>query len=138
MTVSHSGTYVQLPKLGLAQILAADTTTRKTLVTGDVDGNKITAINACSTDNGNDRVVQIWVSRGGLFYLLNTVNVPLTSGFVIGIPPVSLMNGWVGLPLDNDGQRYFHLMSGDVLSVAVTVTMSAAKEVDVMAVYGSF
>jgi len=137
MAVSHSGTYVQLPKLGLAQILPADSTARKTLITADTDGNKLTAITVCSTDT-SDRALQVWLSRGGLFYLLNTFNVPLTSGSVIAAPPVNGLSNWTGLPTDNDGQKYLYLITGDVLSVAVTGAVSAAKEVDVMAVYGSF
>lgn len=138
MAVSHSGTYVQLPKLGLAQILPADTTTRKTLITAGADGNKVTGISMSTTETSVDHVMQFWVARGGVFSLLITVNLPLNSGFVIATPPVSAFALWTGLPLDNDGQKYFYLESGDVLSVSTTVTVTAAKQLDVMAVEGSF
>ena len=138
MAVSHSGTYVQLPKCGLAQILPADTTNRKTLITAGADGNKVTGISAINTDTVNDRLLQFWVSRGGVFFLLNTVNVPLTSGNVATVPPVNIFSNWSGLPLDNDGQKYLYLESGDVLSVASTGTVATLKEVDVIAVHGAF
>ena len=138
MAVFHQGTYVQLPKCGLAQILPADTTARKTLITASADGNKVVAISAINTEVISDRLLQFWVSRGGVFFLLNTVNVPLTSGSVATVAPVNIFANWTGLPVDNDGQKYLYLESGDVLSVASTGTVATLKEVDVVAVYGSF
>ena len=138
MAVSHQGTYVQLPGLGLVQILIGDTTARKTLVTGGTNGSKVTAISMTCNETGAARDVQFWVARGGVFYLLDTVTAPITSGSVGTTPPVNVLSNWTGLPLDNDGQKYFYLASADVLSAASLITMSAGKELDVMAVYGDF
>lgn len=137
MAVSHQGTYVQLPKLGLAQILNADGASRKTLVTAGADGNKIVGISASSTDS-LDRLIQFWVLRGGVFFLLNTVSLLANSGFVGTSPPINVFTNWGSLPVDNDGQAYLYLESGDVLSVASTTSVVSLKELDIFAVHGTF
>jgi len=138
MAVSHSGTYVQLPKCGLAQILNADALSRKTLITAGADGNKVTAISMSNNDTF-DRLIQIWLARSGVFYLLNTVNVATNSGGVATVAPVNALNNWTALPIDNDGQKYFYLESGDVLSVASTTSVSVgAFAVSAVVVHGTF
>jgi hypothetical protein len=43
-----------------------------------------------------------------------------------------------GLPLDNDGQPYIFLETGDYLAVSATTTVTSNKMLSVVAVGGSF
>ncbi len=131
--------YVATPQPAFAQILPADTTTLKTLVTAGSSGSKVTGLMLTSSDTA-DRIVQVWVTRSAVDYLLATISVPLTSGFVATIAPVSAMNQFnmPGLPIDNDGQPYILLKNGDVLKIACTTTVTAAKIIHAMAQAADF
>lgn len=130
---------VQTPKRGMVQIVNADASALKVLVTAGANGSKVVSVNVASDDT-SDRLVQLYVTRGGVDYLLGTVNVPTLSGTNNTAPTVNLFNTtqMPGLPVDNDGQPYLLLESGDVLKVKTTSTVTAAKTVHVSANYGDF
>ena len=132
-------TFVGTPKIGLAQILPADTTSAKTVVTAGASGSKITGIVATSTDTVA-RVVTLSLVRSAVSYPLGAVTVALASG-TDGVTPTTTFLGTTllpGIPVDNDGQPYLFMQSGDTLTVASAVTVTAAKAVAVTAVYGDF
>lgn len=126
----------QTPKRGLAQILPADTTTLKTVITPGADGAKVTSLNACSDDTSN-RIVQVVVTRSAVDYLLGSAVVPTLAGTDGVVPTVDLLT-LLPLPRDNDGQKYLLLENGDVLKVKSTTTVTAAKTINVAANYASF
>lgn len=137
--LSHQGVYVQLPKNGLAQILSADTTTKKTIFTAGAvngNGNKITGLSITNTDT-NAYTVQIWIDRGGVKYPQITLTIPLSSGFTNAAPPVNVFSNW-GLPVDNDGQKYLFLETGDLLQFASLTTLAAAQSLNAQAVHSEF
>lgn len=135
----NSAVTVQTPKRGMVQIVAADTSSLKTLVTAGANGSKVASVNLASDDT-SDRLVQLYVTRSGTDYLLGTVNVPTLSGTNGTAATVNAMNASMmpGLPCDNDGQPYLLLESGDVLKVKTTTTVTAAKTVHATANYGDF
>lgn len=137
--MSASPIFVGSAKPAFIQILPAATTTLVTLLTAAAAGSKVVGITITSTDTA-DRVVQLYVTRGGVDILLSTVAVPLNSGTTNALPAVNGMSttNLPGLPTDNDGQRYLLLQMGDVLKAAVTVTVTAAKAINFNVQAGDF
>lgn len=137
MPVTSTPVLVQTPSLGLVTILPADTTSLKTLVTAGTNGSKVTGV-TLATDETSARTIELWVTRSATNYLLGAANVPIGAGSTAGVNAVDLMGVIPGLPIDNDGQPYLLLMSGDVLKVSCTGTITAAKTMYAAAVYGDF
>jgi hypothetical protein len=139
MPTSSTPVLVQTPKLGLAQIVNADASNKKTVVTAGANGSKLTALTACSDDT-SARIVQVIVTRSATDYILASVPVPAGSGTDGSAAAVNLLNATIlpGLSIDNDGQRYLFLESGDTLAVKATTTVTAAKTVAIAAGFGNF
>lgn len=140
MAVSHQGVYVQTPKITPAAFTNADAAnTKKTIATAGADGSKVVAVTASSTDT-SARIAQLWLTRAAVSYLLCSLSVTIAAGSDGAVAAVNLINPtiWPSLPMDNDGQRYFFLQSGDTLQVSFTAQVTAAKEIDVVAVFADF
>lgn len=140
MALVNVPVFIQNPKAGPVSFSNSDSAnTKKTLVTSDADGTKVVGIIATSTDTSS-RVAQLWLTRSATSYLLGSVAVPTLSGTDGVNPTVNLLNttDLPGLPVDNDGQPYFLLESGDTLQVSFTAQITAAKNAYVTAVFGNF
>lgn len=137
MTITATPAFCQTPKISKTSILPADTTTKKTVVTAGSNGSKVVAIIASSTDTGT-RIVQLYLTRSATSFLIGSTIVAIGAGTDGAANTSNLLTTIPGLPLDNDGQAYLFLESGDTLQAMVTVTVTAAKEIDVFAVHGDF
>ena len=139
MPTSSTPVLVQTPKLGLVQILNADASNKKTVATAGANGSKLTALTT-SSDDTSARVVQVIVTRSATDYILAAVSVPAGSGTDGTAAAVNLLNATIlpGLSVDNDGQRYLFLESGDTVAVKSTTTVTTAKTVSVAAGFGNF
>jgi hypothetical protein len=139
MPTSSTPVLLQTPKLGLAQILNADASAKKTVVTAGANGTKLVSLTAASDDTVA-RVVQVILTRSATDHILASASVPAASGTDGTTAAVNLINSTIlpGLPVDNDGQRYLFLESGDTLAVKSTTTVSVAKTVSVAANFGHF
>lgn len=139
MAVTHAGVFVQTPNLTPVAFTNSDSAnTKKTIVTAGSNGSKIVAVTATSTETANARVAQLWLTRSAVSYLLCSENIAVNSGFDGTTAGVNLMTIFSGLPIDNDGQRYFFLISGDTLQVSLTTQVASGKEIDVFPVAGDF
>lgn len=138
--------FPQTIKNYVAQILPADTTTLKTLVTGATNGTKVEMINIASTDT-SARDVQFWLDVSGTTYLMTTLSIPANSGNTNALLPQGLLASLVAtspylpffqFPLDSNGNRYLYIASGSILKVKVLVAVTAAKEIDFVVQAGDF
>ena len=131
--------FPQTVKNYVAQILPADTTTKKTLVTGFTNGTKIESITVASTDTAA-RDLLLYLTVSAVDYLLGTVAIPINSGNTNAIPAVDILRHaqWPGISYDSNGNKIFYVASGSVLKVAAGATVTAAKEIDVVASGGDF
>ena len=138
MAVTNTAIFPQALALGLAQILPADTTTAKTVVTAGANGTKITGLTCSSNDTS--RIVQLSLVRSAVVYILTTITVAANAGTDGTAAAVNLLNttSTPGLPIDNDGQPYINMKSGDTLTAAVTVTVTAAKTISIAAIGADF
>jgi len=136
MAVSHSGVYVQTPKITPQSFPATTANTKKTIATAGADGAKVVSVLITSTDTSL-RLGNLWLTRSATSYLLTSVNVPAAAGTDGTTPTVEGLALIYG-PVDNDGQRYIFLESGDTLDISFTTNITSAKEIDAVAIFGNF
>jgi hypothetical protein len=110
--------FVGTPKLGLLALTTSNYGDITAVVTGGTEGSKVVGLIATSAMV--DTSAQVFLVRGGNQYPLVTVALPASAGTDATVPPVDLLAAAVGLPVDNDGQAYLMLESGDALSVATS------------------
>jgi histidinol dehydrogenase len=124
----------QTPKKGLQQILPADTSSLKTVLTGGTNGTKVSSLMLSSSDT-SARDVTIGISRSGTYYPIGTVTVPITAGQIAATPGINALAASVcpGLPVDNDGQPYLTLQASDTLDIKSLTTVTAAKAISALA-----
>ena len=128
--------FEQTPQNWVVQILPADTTTLKTLVTGASTGTRVYSINVTSTDtSARDVLVYITSGSPAIDYLLGTLSIPITAGFTNAIPSVSILTSSQisSLPYDSNGNRFILIENGAVLKVAAGTTVTAAKSLNFFA-----
>jgi hypothetical protein len=131
--------FVATPNVGVAQITNGTATTAETVFTAGSSGSKVTALSLSSTDT-TARVVQVALVRSSTSYILGTVTVPITAGTDGVTASVDAISQGLlpGLPLDNDGQHYLLLDSGDTLTIVPTATITSAKIISGVAIGGNF
>lgn len=148
MAVTATPIFTQTVKNWAVQILPADTTTFKTLVTGGTNGSIVEMINAYSTDT-TLREVQLALSDGTTTFPMITVTVAVNAGntsTVAGAPPNLLSGGapfllpgnWSAPPIDYTGSKYIYVANGWTLKVRAVTTVTAAKELDIVCQGGDF
>ena len=131
--------FPQTVKNYVAQILPADASNTKTLVTGATNGTKIESINVATTDSSSHDV-QVVLTISSVTYLLATISIPANSGNTNSAPSVDLLRSgqWPSLSYDACGNRILYVASGAVLGIKSTTTVSTSKEIDVLAIGGDF
>jgi tetrahydromethanopterin S-methyltransferase subunit D len=133
-TQNTTPTMVKQPQNGKVQILPADASNQKTVVTAGASGTKVTSLCAVSNDTAA-RDVQVSITNAGTSFPLGTVTVPAGAGFSGSVVAIDLMNqqNLPGLAIDSDGNPYINLISGDTLTVSSLTTVTAAKAITVTA-----
>jgi hypothetical protein len=139
MATSNLPIFPQVLQNWAVQILAADTTTIKTLVTGGANGSKIEAINVALDDSAAKTLI-LYLNDGSTNYLLSWFNIPANSGFTTIAPSVALLiNAQIpSINFDNNGNKYFYLKSGWKLNVAAQATLTTGKTMHITANGGDF
>lgn len=116
----------------VAQILPADTTAKKTICAAGGSGpRKITALSVASTDT-SARVLNFYVTSGGVDYLVCAINIPIGSGNTNAVPPVNILASanWTWFEYDAAGNKVCVLPTSGVLKAASDGTVTTAKELD--------
>ena len=129
--------FAQTLRNASAQILPADTTSKKSLSIGAPNGTRLEGITAASTDTV-DRDIVLWMNNGSIDQLLATITIPANSGNSNAIPAVDLMNHPMlpGLSFDAYGNKILLVSSGWSLKVSAATTLTAGKQIDVVATSG--
>lgn len=135
--MSTSPVFVGSVKTGLVQVVNADASALKTVVTAGSSGSRVTSLRATSDDT-SARVVSVYKTRSGTSYLLGSMSVTALAGSDGAVVGIDLMSDTYlpGLPVDNNGNHYIHLQSGDTLQVKTLTTVTSGKTVHVCAEYG--
>jgi hypothetical protein len=131
--------FPQTVKTYAAQILPADASGVKALVTGGANGSKVESLNIASTDS-TARDVQLVMTISSVVYVLGTISIPANAGNTNTIPSVDAFRSgqWPSLSYDASGNRILYVASGAVLGIKALTTVTAAKEIDAIACGGDF
>lgn len=113
------------------QFLPADTTVAKQIFDPSAEGSRVDGIVITSTDTVA-RTVLLQINNGGTISKLGQITVPAGAGTDGSTPAVSGLNRgnlpW--LKIDSNGNPYINLNSGMNLEAAISVTITAAKEIN--------
>lgn len=140
MAVTSTPIYPQTIKNWAVQILPADTTTIKTLLTGGTDGSVVEFISVHSTDTVA-RDLLFYLNDGTTNYPLFTVNIPINAGNTNAIAAVAPLNQttlWPAVPFNNSGNKFIYVASGWSLRVSATVAVSATRAISITAHGGNY
>jgi hypothetical protein len=139
MTMTATPVFPQTIKNYAAQILPADASTVKTLVTGATNGTKVEALTVASTDT-TARDFQLVMTISAVVYVLATLSIPANAGNSNSVPAIDVLRhtNWPGLACDSNGNKILYVASGAVLGIKMLTTVTTAKEVDVLAVGGDY
>jgi hypothetical protein len=133
--VSNLPIFPQNMQAFVLQLTNAIGTTVTTVVTGGANGTLIESLNVSSTDATLAHTFQVYLSNGTTAFLLGSVNVPISAGNVAGTPAVDFLRSGAapGLPVDVDGNFVIYVPSGFTLQVSVTVAVTTADFVEIVA-----
>ncbi len=142
MPVTSTAVFVQTPKITPITIVNGTGTGTVTAFTAGSNGAKVVAVLANSNDTVA-RIVTLSLTRSATAYTIGSYSVPAVSGTDGVTAGVDLLNGGPatlipGLPVDNDGQKYIFMESGDTLTVAATTTITSGKTITFITVAGNF
>ena len=131
--------YPKTVKNYVAQVLPADASALKTLVTGATNGTKIESITVASTDTAA-RDLQFTITISAVTYVLATVSIPANSGNTNALPAIDILRNaqWPGLAYDSNANKYLYIASGSTLKINTLTTVTTAKEIDVLASGGDY
>src|ERR1700687_207289 len=131
--MSNSATFVATPKVTPFTFLQGTDTaaTFKTVFTAGASGSKVVAIVVSTTDPSAAHLMTLRLLRSAVGYPLVNVNLPLNSGLDGVASAVNMLNPNLlpGLPIDNDGQQYLFLESGDTLEMTFATALTSGKSI---------
>ena len=130
MPANTSPIFELTPKNAGVTIVPGDTTTKKVLYTGVGSGSRIDHIAVSSTDTAS--VTTMWYKNiGGTDYHIGDVVIPIGAGYttVALVDAIATLEPVLG---------YIWLASGEILKVAALATITAAKQVDLVAQLGDY
>lgn len=131
MAANTSPIFELIPSLGAPQTFtSADTTSKKTVATGDTDGTRIDML-MCSTDDTTAVNLAFYVTVGGTDYYIGNVNLPIGSGYTT-VPRVD------AIATLSPNLGYLWLPSGVDLKCNCVATMTAAKTTTVVPMGGDY
>lgn len=145
MAVTPTAVFVQTPKVTPQNFVQGTDAagTLKTLFTAGSDGSKIVAVVAATDDGSATHVITLYLTRSAVDYYLGAYTLPVSAGTSGAAANVDLLAGGpsnliIGLPRDNDGQKYLFLQSGDTLRATFATALTAGKRIDVLTIAGNF
>lgn len=130
MTANTSPIFELTLKNAAVQFTSADTTTKKSIITGGTNGTRVDSI-PCSTNDTTAVNLAFYITTGGTDYYIGNVNLPIGSGYttVARVDAMTTLVPTLG---------YLVLASGDVLKCNCVAAMTAAKTTDVLAYGGDY
>jgi hypothetical protein len=119
-----------VPKDEGLQFTSADTTTKKTLVTGGTNGTRVDAIWVSTNDTAAVNLA-FYLKDGSTSFYIGVVSVPIGSGYttVARVDALAVLSPILG---------YLIVENGWTLECNCVATMTAAKTTDVVAIGGEY
>lgn len=132
-TTPNSVVTAQTLKRGILQFTSSSSAgTYATLYTAGTDGSICRGMYSTNSDSAT-HLLTVQLFNGGTAYGGVALTSVASAGFANGTPPQSLMvpSIWTGLPIDNNGNPYIQLVSGDTIQVTFATAITAATVVNV-------
>ncbi len=135
MAVTATPVFPQALNLLATRFTSTDTTVAKVIFTPGANGSFLESI-IITTQDTVARDIYLLYRSGGVSYQLTRVTVPLSSGDTAAIVPLDLLrNSQVtGLVVDANGNKVLPVLAGDAIWIGLVATMTAGKNMDVLAV----
>lgn len=131
MAANTSPIFELTPTCGTPQsFTSADTTSKKTLVTGGTDATRIDSI-MCSTDDTTAVNLAFYITISATDYYIGNVNLPVGSGYttVARVDAIATLAPTLG---------YLALPASAILKCNCVATMTAAKTTTVVPMGGDY
>jgi len=131
----------QTPNRGILQFTSSSSAgTYATLYTAGTNGSICKAIWSDNSDGSATHLISVQVVNAGTKYGGVALTSVSNAGFANATPPQSLFSAatWPGLPLDQNGNPYLILVSGDTLQATFATAITASTQLDLHAVCSDF
>ena len=132
----------QTPNNGKVQFLQGTDSagTYKTLYTGGSNGSRCYAIWMTTNDGTATHLVTVQVVNSAVKYGGTAFTTVLGAGFTTGVPPQNIMTAanWPGLPVDQYGNPYVQLVSGDTIQATFATSLTASTVINMQASCSDF
>jgi hypothetical protein len=141
-TTPNSIVTPQTPSRGVVQFLQGTDTagTYKTLYTAGANGSRCYGMVMNNNDASTTHLVTVQIVNAAVKYGGTALNTVLSAGFVNGTPPQPLMSSsvWPGLPVDQYGNPYVQLVSGDTIQATFGTALTTSDLIDIYASCSDF
>jgi hypothetical protein len=128
----------QIINRGVVQFLQGTDSagTYKTLYTSGSNGSRCYAMVMNNNDATTTHLITVQIVNATVKYGGTALTTVLSAGFVNGTAPQPIMNptNWPGLPVDQYGNSYIELVSGDTIQATFGTTLTTS---DVINLYTS-
>lgn len=141
-TTPNSYIAPQTPNRGIVQFLQGtdNAGVYKTLYTSGSNGSRCYGMWMTSTDS-TAHLVTVQINNASVKYGGTAVTTGTTTpGFANGAPAINLMSAgnWPGLPVDQYGNPYVQLVSGDTIQATFATNLTASNLVNIVASCSDF
>lgn len=116
--------FVNTPNNNALTFVNADGTAKKTLITASANGTKVMSIGA-NTFDGTPRFIELYWSNGITDFLIAEISLPINAGLG-AVNGIDLLLGTKipALEIDNNGNRFLRIKSGESIKVAMDSAVS--------------
>lgn len=138
MAFTATPVYAQSLYQNVQTLTNADGQTVKAVTVSQTNSLRIYSIIVSSSDTAARDII-LYLTISATNYPLIQVSIPITAGQVNTTPPINLLKGGVtpgsfpGLCIDSNGNPYIDLPTGSTLSVNAPVTVTTAKQINIIA-----
>ena len=132
----------QTPNRGVQQFLQGTDSagTYKTVYTAGSNGSRCYALWATNNDPSATHLLTVQIVSSTVKYGGVAVTSVVNAGFANGTPAQNLMAAtlWPGLPVDQYGNPYIQLISGDTLQATFATSLTTSDVINLVAVCSDF
>ena len=126
----------QTPNRGIVQFLQGTDTagTYKTIYTAGANGSRCYAMWTTNNDASATHLLTVQIVNSAVKYGGVALTSVSSAGFVNGTPAQNLMSStnWPGLPIDQYGNPYVELVTGDTIQATFATALTASDLINIV------
>ena len=136
-TTPNSVITAQTPNRGIVQFLQGTDSagTYKTLYTAGTNGSRCNALWSTNDDASATHLITVQIVNSTVKYGGVAITSVESAGFASAVPAQSLLSSvnWPGLPLDQYGNPYLQLVSGDTIQATFATNLTTSDVINLQA-----